>query len=116
MDMHATLAPTVQPHERAQYNTAHAQCNRGAQCAAVLLVKPLFPIISHKFIITLWLIIGKSGFTKSPGFMGCDSSRGLGDPRAGHRVTKGFGIKILVRVGGVEKHRFARRRPLGFLF
>ncbi len=31
----------------------------------VLLVKPLFPIISHKLVITLWLIIGKSGFTKS---------------------------------------------------
>ncbi len=33
----------------------------------VLLVKPLFPIISHKRIITLWLIIGKSGFIKSTG-------------------------------------------------
>jgi hypothetical protein len=37
----------------------------------VLLVKPLFPIISHKLIITLWLIIGKSGFTKSTALYCC---------------------------------------------
>ncbi len=34
---------------------------------AELLVKPLFPIISHKVMISSWPIVGKSGFTKSSG-------------------------------------------------
>jgi hypothetical protein len=59
-------------------------------------LRPLFPIISHKVMISLWIIIGKSGFTKSTDSAHCFTWRPLdklfwvATAAAGHPPTQGF--------------------------